>query len=159
MTERTYEYKYTRMKKDGSIGTYTKKTKYVPKKKTREITEEMKNEIIYKWKLGVSKAKLRREYDLSQSQLDSILLTPAELDNEVINMLSNIQLGGSSETNNSIQPEVVDLLNKILKLIHEYVAQSTSPEVNNKNENQTINSMNLEVNNENEINENESLPV
>lgn len=78
MTERIYTYTKTYRKKDGTLSTYTYTCKYGHKGKwewkgKKVIPEEIKKEIIHKWKLGVTKIKLRNEYGLSRWQLDKIL--------------------------------------------------------------------------------------
>lgn len=78
MTERIYTYTKTYRKKDGTLSTYTYTCKYGHKGKwewkgKKVIPEEIKKEIIHKWKLGVTKTKLRNEYGLSRWQLDKIL--------------------------------------------------------------------------------------
>jgi len=121
--EKVYSYTYTHMRKDGTVRTYTKEIKYKPEKKTKEITEEMMKEIIHKWKLGVPKAKLKREYDLTQSQINRILLTiNPKKNNEIINNLTEIS--------NKLT-EITDLLNKLLKVNNnENKNQPTESEVN-----------------------------
>ena len=75
MQTKTYTYIQRYQKKDGTWSIYTYKRSYAPRenKKKVEIPEEIKKEIIYKWKIGVPKSRLTRDYNLSNRKLDKIL--------------------------------------------------------------------------------------
>lgn len=68
---KVYSYTSTYQKKDGSWSEYKHVINYNPKKK--EISDKVKKEIIHKRKLGVTKTRLRQDYNLSQKKLDDIL--------------------------------------------------------------------------------------
>lgn len=70
---KVYSYTSTYQKKDGSLSVYRHVINYNPKKK--EISDQVKKEIINKRKLGVTKTRLRQDYNLSQKKLDDILST------------------------------------------------------------------------------------
>lgn len=112
---KTYTYTSTYRKKDGTLSTYTHNIKYVTKK--REIPEEVKQEIINKWLAGVTKIRLRKDYNLSQRKLDDILLP--------------VQLGGNfekSEKLNQAKKEVESDLDSIPASDDELVFSPRTPQ-------------------------------
>lgn len=110
---KTYTYTSTYRKKDGTLSTYTHNIKYVRKK--REIPEEVKQEIINKWLVGVTKIRLRKDYNLSQRKLDDILLP--------------VQLGGNFEiTQGETKKEVESDLDSIPASDDELVFSPRTPQ-------------------------------
>ena len=73
MTEAIYYNNFSRILPDGTVKKYSYPRVYSKKNKQSKFTPEKKSEIKQRYKLGASKSRLVRDYDISLYYINKLL--------------------------------------------------------------------------------------